>query len=365
MSNNSKIEWTDRTWNPITGCDKVSQGCKFCYAEVIANRFSRVGIIPNSEIEYSTADAPKSEKFTVLLHPDRLDQPLRWRKPSMVFVNSMSDLFHESVPVSYIAKVYAIAFMSPQHKFQILTKRPERALHILTADNFIELVWKYANQLHDKYIKPLEQAIYLNEEICFDNVWLGVSVEDQKTADERIPILLQIPAAVRWLSVEPMLGGVDISKWLMPKKDCEFYVNHPTEEEVKEGVTDCLRYENSSGKCKSGYCPLGYCNNIDWVVCGGESGHGARPMHPDWARKLRDDCISAGVPFFFKQWGEWCPEQQSEFTLTDISHNDVAFWSKQEQKKVHLWVDGLISYKLGKHKSGRLLDGVEYNEYPK
>ena len=211
MSGQSKIEWTDATWNPVTGCTKVSPGCKHCYAERITKRWG--------------GDFSK-----VTLHPDRLDAPLHWRKPRMVFVNSMSDLFHEDVPDYFIDDVFDVCAVAANHTFQILTKRPERMM---------------------RYCQDDDRSI-------LHNVWLGVSVEDQQRADERIPHLLQTPAAVRFLSVEPMLGPVALSAWL---------------------------------------------GSIDWVICGGESGPGARPMDQGWARILRDQCVHAGVPFFFKQWG--------------------------------------------------------------
>lgn len=295
MSNNSKIEWTQKTWNPVTGCSKVSQGCKNCYAEVIANRFPRTGIIPGSEIEYNTADAPKNEKFAVLLHRDRLEQPLHWRKPATVFVNSMSDLFHEDVPFEFITKVFAIMALSPRHTFQILTKRPQRAVNYF---NYIHSPEHHRNAKEkiQKYAHP-----YLLEYDSFEfplkNVWLGVSVEDQATADERIPLLLQIPAAVRFLSCEPLLGEVDLKlptkTWTDSDGDkrCDHCCN-------KDRCDDHSHYYRPQ-------CP--YCRGtgdgkiIDWVICGSESGHGARPMDIEWAEKLMQDCKAAGVPFFMKQ----------------------------------------------------------------
>ena len=224
----TSIEWTDRVWNPVTGCSKVSQGCKNCYAETIADRFWG------------------DRKFTdVRCHEDRLEQPLHWRKPSRVFVNSMSDLFHEDVPMSFLNRVFKVMTDCPQHTFQVLTKRPIRMLAYMSQRDTIP-----------------------------PNVWLGVSVEDQATADERIPLLLQTPAAVRWISYEPSLGPLDFSQVIMGDGD----------------HLDTLYNDGEDA-------------GIDWVVCGGESGPHARPMHPDWARSVRDQCIAAGVPFFMKQMG--------------------------------------------------------------
>lgn len=232
----STIEWTDETWNPVTGCTKVSQGCKHCYAETIAKRF------------WGERD------FTeVRMHSDRLDKPLRWRKPRMVFVNSMSDLFHEDVPDQFIYDILNTIRNSERHTFQILTKRPERMQEVL---------------------KPHMGRWPLR------NVWLGVSVENQETADARIPLLLDTPAAVRFISYKPALGPVDLSEYLSP-----FYA----------GIRNGGVYERDDR------------TTLDWIICGGESGPGARPMDPAWARTVRDDCFAEDTPFFMKQMARKAP----------------------------------------------------------
>ena len=240
MSDNSRIEWTEATWNPTTGCTKVSPGCDHCYAEGIYNRFHGPGAFD-----------------TVTLRPERLDQPLRWRKPRKVFVNSMSDLFHEDVPDDYIARVFAVMALAPQHSFQVLTKRHGRMRSLLNNGS-----WRMSVCVEMERLQPYcLDVLSLDEPLLpLRNVWLGVSVEDQKWADIRIPALLDTPAAVRFLSCEPLLGLV--------------------------GIADIL-----------------YDGGIHWVIVGGESGLNARPMEPWWARELRDECVQAGVPFFFKQWG--------------------------------------------------------------
>uniref|UniRef100_A0A6H1ZDZ4 Phage protein Gp37/Gp68 n=1 Tax=viral metagenome TaxID=1070528 RepID=A0A6H1ZDZ4_9ZZZZ len=266
----SKIEWTDETWNPITGCTKISPGCKNCYAERMAKRLAgRCGY-------------PKDSPFEVALHPDKLDQPLRWRKPRRVFVCSMGDLFHEDVPTPWIYDVFQRMESCPQHIFMLLTKRPERMRSMVMGG---VTGWETSHREH---------------------IWLGVTAENQEQADKRIPVLLSIPAAVRFVSVEPMLSTVDL---------CHLQPNDPPVEIDALNGTHGVTRPHGGKSAK-----------LDWVICGGESGPGARPMHPDWARGLRDQCVGAGVPFFFKQgpgddgivvklpvldgktWGQ-CPEE--------------------------------------------------------
>ena len=272
----TKIEWADAVWNPVTGCQKVSQGCKNCYAERLAGRFWG------------------DRKFTdVQTHPDRLEDPLKWRKPRRIFVNSMSDLFHKDVPDEFIDRVFAVMFDANHHTFMILTKRPERMAEYLSPDNprytarkVFDLTKGDAGKFDCDMYWPL------------DNVWLGVSVEDQKAADDRVPWLLKVPAAVRFLSCEPMLGPVDISWWTEKCPGCG-------ESPKREGLNSSWRWGGQNWAHYHGY-PIGYipsirATGIDWVISGCESGPGARPMHPDWARGLRDQCQTANIPFFLKQ----------------------------------------------------------------
>lgn len=256
------IEWTDRVWNPVTGCTKVSPGCDNCYAENIARRFAGTKAFPAG--------------FSVTLHADRLDQPLKWRKSSRVFVNSMSDLFHDAVPDEYIEQVFARMWWSPRHTFQVLTKRHGRMRSLIP--RIEERLRKMERDLELVGTPtPLTWPL--------PNVWLGVSVENQRWAAMRIPSLLDTPAAVRFLSCEPLLGPVDLKKavWTMGS-------------ERGHGLT--ASFVHAGGCCRQFH-------GIDWVIAGGESGPRARPMHPAWARQIRDDCHVAGVPFFFKQHGEY------------------------------------------------------------
>ena len=464
----SKIEWTDATWNPVTGCTKVSAGCKNCYAERLFPK-----VYPG-------------RKFTdVQCHPERLEQPLRWRKPRRVFVNSMSDLFHKAVPDEFIDQVFAVMALCSQHEFQCLSKRPKRMMEYINGQGRdfsiareigrirdrrtgTDLATKEAARLsasawsgerlseagrnapvqtskggisHKRRISPYnnddqreencngsascdlgpsqwttntgrtddqprerpqvgelagksgigdllgtedtcdrgssqkemeaqgivtsqnppnrsrcvgDQATQGNGDhgqgacgeirneqkghVCnllqedlethlvwpLPNAWLGVSIEDQATADERIPLLLQTPAAVRFVSYEPALAPIALR-----------------DEWMHLGCRPTMDLPPGSGKC-------------DWLICGGESGPKARPMHPDWARSVRDQCQAAGVPFFFKQWGEYCwPGQMSEDTWREVD------------AVVNLAGIPGKPYRVGKKKAGRLLDGKKWSEFPK
>jgi len=250
----SKIEWTDVTWNPVTGCAKVSEGCRNCYAERMAKRLrGRCGY-------------PADDPFRVTLHPGRLDQPMRWRKPRIVFACSMGDLFHENVPLAYVMSVLLAMRSSPRHTFLLLTKRPGQARDTLG---------QCAASVAGSWPLP--------------NVWLGVSIEDQAAANERIPILLDTPAAHRFVSVEPLLEEIRFSE-NPHSRICGVCC---------DAAAYSLDLPAFAERCFK--CPSGSLSSLDWVICGGETGPGARPMPPDWARLLRDQCREAGVPFFFKQ----------------------------------------------------------------
>ena len=322
----TKIEWATHTWNPITGCSPVSEGCQNCYAARIAKRLA------------GRAGYPKDDPFRVTrvtLHPDRLREPLRWRKPRNVFVASMGDLFHEDVPDDWILKVFDVIGSCPQHIFMILTKRPEQM------KEFIEkLQVRYYN-----ICSPIKAEFRLKETPFFSkykpikNLWLGVTAENQQRADERIPILLQIPAAVRFVSVEPMISKVSLGKWLLSPGWVPTF-NNP---------------DNAFGD-KSSEPTDEY---IQWVICGGESGHSARPMHPDWARSLRDQCQAAGVPFLFKQWGEWNIEHKQ-------SESVELFRLKSNQQVAKAQGGGhWLFTRVGKKRTGRLLDGQVWDQFPK
>jgi protein gp37 len=318
----TKIEWATDVWNPVTGCTKVSPGCDHCYAETFAERWR------------GTPGHPYEQGFDLTLRRERLTQPLRWRKPRRVFVNSMSDLFHDGISDGYIAKVFAVMALSPQHTFQVLTKRHGRMRSLLSSTSFHRLVEHAAPYYGGN--DPDAAQDYVTTNWPLPNVWLGVSVESQQWADIRIPALLDTPAAVRWLSMEPLLGPVNLARYT--------------------GETSGL--------------PGDWTRLMDWVVVGGESGPGARPMHPAWARSLRDQCAEAGVPFFFKQHGEWV---YPEFIDT-AGEDDVA----RDENGLTIWPDGRMSggvtgtavdgsvtvWRVGKKAAGRVLDGRTWDEYP-
>ncbi len=273
----TSIEWTTDVWNPTTGCDRTSPGCDHCYALTLAKRLKGMG-----STKYQTDGDPRTSGpgFGVAMHPDALDVPLRWTKRRKVFVNSMSDLFHDKVPDEFIARVWVTMAAASQHTFQILTKRHARMRSLLSSPEFQMLAGRAAFDFMKEHKRPVNWHWPLR------NVWLGVSVEDQHWADIRIPALLGTPAVVHWLSCEPLLGPLDLRRYL-----------------PGEGFPPC-GYEHGGDRLAT---ECWQCISPQWVVVGGESGHNARPMHPDWARSLRDQCQAADVPFFLKQWGEWGP----------------------------------------------------------
>jgi protein gp37 len=278
MSGASKIEWTERVWKPVRGCSGVSPGCQHCYAERVAHRFSGPGR-PYEGLTHLVGGQPQwtGEVRPV---PEALDAPLHWREPARVFVNSMSDLFHEDVPDDFLCRVFKVMGQAERHTFQVLTKRAGRMQRFLR------------EQTNAHAIRTLEDP-----EFCvrwpYPNVWLGVSVEDQRRADERIPLLLATPAAMRLVSAEPLLGPVTLWKYLA---DCACGHGH--------GFTACPNTGGAARTCHVQDCPCpGLRPRLSWVIVGGESGKDARPMRLEWARALIRQCREARVPVFVKQVG--------------------------------------------------------------
>jgi protein gp37 len=337
MADNTKIEWTDATWNPITGCSVVSPGCTNCYAM----RLAGTRLAHHESRARLTRDTKAGPVWTgeVRFNEQWLDQPLRWKKPRMIFVCAHGDLFAEGVPDAWIDKVFAVMALAPQHTFQVLTKRSARMRKYLARTFVRSDILMQAKHLaagrNLSWSQLYDDPPHRIGPWPLPNVWLGVSVEDQKRADERIPDLLATPAAVRWISAEPLLGPVDLRK-VAPMDNRHL--------DVLVGVVLWI----------DGSYHDEFTQRVSWVVVGGESGPGARPMHPDWARSLRDQCAAAGVAFHFKQWGEWFPECQWE-------HNpDLVL----PTAKGLLHIYRLPMHAVGKKAAGRLLDGTEHNGWP-
>jgi protein gp37 len=317
----SKIEWTanddgtpGRTWNPVRGCSMAkgseTGGCLFCYAARMSARNLPGHRSPTTGEPFAKL-MPSGPRWTgkVELIESKLREPLTWRKPCRVFVNSMSDLFHEALPDREIFKVFVVMAAAERHTFQILTKRPERMMR-----------WMGYGKAEGFPVWPLP------------NVWLGVSVEDQATADERIPLLLQTPAAIRFVSYEPALGPVDFEKWLA----CEGHL--------------ARTFHNTF---------------LDWIICGGESGPGARPPYIGWFRQARNQCVAADVPFFFKQHGEWGPHDKPAVRGTNNGAGLYVLPDGSLGNQGDYW-DGRAAgvNKVGKKKAGALLDGREWKQFP-
>ena len=337
MADNTKIEWTDATWNPITGCSLVSPGCTNCYAMRLAG--SRLKYHPTREGLTTENKAGPVWNGEVRFNEKALMDPLRWKRPRMIFVCAHGDLFAENVPYAWIDKVFAVMSAAHWHTFQVLTKRPER-------------MRSYLLSVPREF--PISAAqIELPDEVDFEgrwphlplpNVWLGVSVEDQKRAEERLPILLDTPAATRFVSAELLLGPLEI-------------IRH-----IRLGDLNSERGLSSP--------------SLDWVIAGGESGPGARPMHPDWARSLRDQCNEANVPFFFKQWGNWRKWDDVASGFTNCSRFDRLGNVTEARARLHWpykngfqqpegdfpWHGEFLRFE--KKVAGRLLDGIEHNAMP-
>lgn len=366
MASRTKIEWVrnpdgtpGETWNPVTGCAKVSPGCDNCYAETIATRFAGSAGFPDG--------------FAVTLRPELLGKPLTWRKPKTVFVNSMSDLWHDEVPDAFIAAVWATMFWTSiegrppagygryyagrgiraTHTYLVLTKRHgrmrswvrrwgDRDERMAMLREAAERGWADKEDLQHAWLMPA----------VLPNVWLGLSVEDQKRADLRTPVLLDTPAAVRWLSCEPLLG--QISLWPRyihdpydPDGECTACGIEWLSSDAGHPVLD--EHNEDTGKWCDG--PIKPYAELHWVVVGGESGPRARPAHPDWLRSLRDQCQVADVPFFLKQHGEF---------VSPIDFDDSAPWNG----RLHQFEDGVIVWRVGKKAAGRTLDGRLWDQYP-
>lgn len=357
MSDKTHIEWTDSTWPVVQGCDPVSPGCTNCYAVGVLNRLAAN---PNPKISAPLKEVTETHKgklrFTgkVALREDRLDWPLKWKKPRMIFVPSHGDLFHKDVPDAFIDRVFAMMAVCRPHKFQVLTKRADRMRDYVNrandqwqgnSDSFADrfqgaMDWNYA------WINDIDDM-----EWPLPNVWLGVSAEDQQRANERIPDLLDTPAAIRFVSAEPLLGAIDLNRiCLVPQKPGS----------ARAGVhIDAL-----TGKFVESGLPYAD-RGLDWAICGGESGKDARPMHPAWVQSLRDQCAAYHVPFFFKQWGSWRPAHPGDpFAAGKWMHVNGDTFGPVEGEAFYPAPLSTHVVRSGKKAAGALLDGVEHKQFP-
>ncbi len=274
MAEKTGIEWADATWNAVTGCDKVSAGCDHCYAETLSLRLQRMGV------------KRYADGFAVRTHPEALSLPFKWREPRRVFVNSMSDLFHVQVSQDFVDRMFAVMALTPQHTYQILTKRPQRAANYLngpdTPPRILATLALFSPTVG-------VDAVALARTIArwpLPNVWLGTSVEDARVL-HRVKPLLETSAAARFLSCEPLIGPLCLSRWLPIYKAKDL-----------PGVPWSRGYP----------IPESVQGRLHCVIVGWESGPDHRPIDPDWVRELRDQCVAGGVPFFFKQWGGRTPK---------------------------------------------------------
>lgn len=392
MADNTHIEWTDATWNPVTGCAIVSPGCTNCYAMRLAgtrlkHHPSRAGL---------TVDGKAGPVWAgeVRLNEDWLDQPLRWKRPRRIFVCAHGDLFAEGVPDAWIDQVFAVMALAPQHTFQVLTKRAMRMRdYLCTRAGDWMLRWPESIPAGAWVISRHEgmsrlgangsaaAALYRQTPLTFPlpNVWLGVSAERQREADERIPDLLATPAASRFVSAEPLLGPIDFRRLRPAGYDLELTLDALTGPWTYTKLIE--RFHAAAAGLDIPALPRRH-TGLHWIIAGGESGDGARPMHPDWVRSIRDQCAATGTAFFFKQWGEHLPVGQ---TLPDCGkiHGATAvrpgrmklhYGGASEQPPKHVFAergvefasmaDGRLTFRLGKARAGRLLDGIEHNGYP-
>ncbi|MFN3075871.1 MAG: DUF5131 family protein [Alphaproteobacteria bacterium] len=362
----TRIEWCDATWQVVSGCSPISEGCRNCYSARLAG--TRLRNHPRAAgLARQAEDGRYVWTGEVRCHEDQLDVPLRWRKPKRIFVGDRGDLFHPDVPDDFLDRVFATMALCPDHTFLLLTKRVERAKKYLTDDGVCGRIHNEACQMTDNdwfVVGGISESNQIDGKYHetgwpLPNVWLGVSVEDQATAEERIPYLLETPAALRFLSCEPLLGMVNLTR-----------INVTAEWRNTAEMNSLKGEVWLPGNCGESSRTFRDLPHLDWVIVGGESGPHARPMHPDWARSLRDQCVRAGVPLHFKQWGEWQ-------TVYDRDQDDPD-WRRcprpDEKTTRYLNLAGghgfhgervVFVRRVGKKRSGRLLDGQLHNNIPK
>jgi protein gp37 len=367
MAGKSNIEWTGHTWNPLAGCSVLTPGCKRCYAMKMAARLEAMG----QELYKGLTEPSKAGPvWTGVMRqaPEHvLLAPLKRKVPTVYFVNSMSDLFHENVPDEWIDRVFAVMALCPQHTFQVLTKRAERMRTYVSAARAVPVGMEAMGLTLDAHARDARSTVGAGVILTGDiahlkvwplpNVWLGVSTERQQEADDRIRPLLDTPAAVRFISAEPLLGPIDLSRLcILPQKPgsvrAGIHINALQGRYCESGVAYTGDWDVNGPSP-----PVSERRKLDWVIVGGESGPDARPMHPDWARSLRDQCATAGVPYFFKQHGQFIPESCA-------ARDHQGAHTSQTFGRSFVRQSGETFWNVGKARAGRLLDGVEYNGMP-
>lgn len=316
----TRIEWATHTWNPLVGCARVSPGCDHCYAATFTRRK-----LTAAHAEASPWDG------RIVLRPETLDEPLSWKKPRRMFVGSMTDLFHHDVPLRFILDLWSTMARCPQHTFMILTKRPSRMRRIVDKLCWSEQDFAYIDG-HPDVDDEIPDDAWGEEPL--PNVWLGVSVENQRYADMRIPKLLDTPAAVRFVSAEPLLGPVDLSRYVAGEEPIY---------DLHMGETFTVRPEGP---------------RLDWVITGGETGAGSRPSHPAWFRAIRDLCADAEVPYFHKQNGDWAAGPTGTHR---ISWDGTVTYPNPP---TCVMSDEELITRVGKPRAGRLLDGRTHDAIP-
>ena len=389
MSARTGIEWCDATWQVASGCSPVSGGCRNCYSARLAH--TRLKHLPQlAGLTECTSRGVPFFNGAIRLHPARLIDPLRWSTPKRIFVGDRTDLFHPSIPDGYIDQVFAVMALCPQHLFLLLTKRPKRMREYIGEMK----PWSpRVNSIREAVAAFQAFAADKTRGISFPlpNVWLGTSVEDQATADERIPSLLATPAAGRFISAEPLLGPIDIQRWI---ESC-----HAARSDGECIAPSCPQLRDGEPARSGRHCPIDDWDTVDeweappkldWVIVGGESGPGARPMHPAWVRSIRDQCAAAGIPLFFKQWGEWNTAAFNLATNQRVFRQFLSF--EQWVNKAPTWIQGgvcldntgrvcssgadferardentfpiTVMHRVGKSSAGRCLDGITHDALP-
>lgn len=368
MADKTGIEWTDATWNPVAGCSLVSPGCTNCYAMKHANRLLDR---PGSHYEGTTQKNDKGAVTwtgKIARAPGNIfEKPLAWKRPRMVFVNSMSDLFHEDVPYDWAEEIFAIMALCPHHTFQVLTKRPDCMQEFLSSRHtparitaqMFTIAKRHGIDMPSAWPELYDADGYATRTVRLPlpNVWIGTSVEDQRRAQDRIRPLLRTPAAVRFLSLEPLLGPVEL--------------NALSRTAIKDPGKASRIYETCLYTIadRPVILPAHDSAKIDWVIVGGESGPKARPMHPDWVRNIRDNCKAAGTAFFFKQWGSHAPLDRDD--IDDLPENAFVMCLDGHINDVHdpintmdEFMHGTFMVPMDKKKAGNMLDGQTWTQMP-